>query len=272
LRLCADAAARAAPEPLRCRPRPHRTQLRAVPRAEARDPPVGAALHGAVPAHAAVQAAHGVREREQRDRAVEPAGDEPDRFAAARAPAQLPPPPRGAGAHPGRGQRAGAAHHRTRSGRRPLADPARPGGRPRAQPARARALRRPPGCHCRGLARASVSAFADRVVAWQATHGRHDLPWQRTRDPYRVWLSEIMLQQTQVATVLDYYARFLQRFPDVRALAAAPLDDVLAAWSGLGYYSRARNLHRCAGVVVQRHGGEFPRSAAALAELPGIGT
>ena len=77
-------------------------------------------------------------------------------------------------------------------------------------------------------------SFGQRIVAWQATHGRHDLPWQRTRDPYRVWLSEIMLQQTQVATVLDYYARFLQRFPDVRALAAAPLDDVLAAWSGLG--------------------------------------
>jgi len=116
-----------------------------------------------------------------------------------------------------------------------------------------------------------VSSFGPRIVAWQATHGRHDLPWQRTRDPYRVWLSEIMLQQTQVATVLDYYARFLQRFPDVRALAVAPLDDVLAAWSGLGYYSRARNLHRCAQVVVQQHGGEFPRSAAALAELPGIG-
>ncbi|HEV8312010.1 MAG TPA: A/G-specific adenine glycosylase [Burkholderiaceae bacterium] len=117
-----------------------------------------------------------------------------------------------------------------------------------------------------------MSSFGSRIVAWQATHGRHDLPWQRTRDPYRVWLSEIMLQQTQVATVLDYYARFLQRFPDVRALAAAPLDDVLAAWSGLGYYSRARNLHRCAGVVVQHYGGEFPRSAATLAELPGIGT
>lgn len=108
-------------------------------------------------------------------------------------------------------------------------------------------------------------------MAWQRRHGRHDLPWQGTRDPYRVWLSEIMLQQTQVATVLAYYARFLQRFPDVAALAAAPQDEVLALWSGLGYYSRARNLHRCAQVLVERHGGVFPRDSAALAQLPGIG-
>jgi A/G-specific adenine glycosylase len=114
-------------------------------------------------------------------------------------------------------------------------------------------------------------AFAARVIAWQETHGRHDLPWQATRDPYRVWLSEIMLQQTQVATVVDYYGRFLQRFPDVLALAVAPLDDVLAAWSGLGYYSRARNLHRCAQLVVQRHGGSFPRRPDELQALPGIG-
>lgn len=113
--------------------------------------------------------------------------------------------------------------------------------------------------------------IAARVVRWQRSHGRHALPWQGTTDPYRVWLSEIMLQQTQVATVLAYYPRFLQRFPDVAALAAAPLDDVLAQWSGLGYYSRARNLHRCAQAVVQQHGGQFPRSAAQLAELPGIG-
>jgi A/G-specific adenine glycosylase len=113
--------------------------------------------------------------------------------------------------------------------------------------------------------------LAQRVIAWQRRHGRHDLPWQGTRDPYRVWLSEIMLQQTQVATVLDYYPRFLRRFPDVAALAAASLDDVLALWSGLGYYSRARNLHRCAQMVVAEHGGSFPASAAALAELPGIG-
>jgi A/G-specific adenine glycosylase len=108
-------------------------------------------------------------------------------------------------------------------------------------------------------------------VRWQRSHGRNGLPWQATRDPYRVWLSEIMLQQTQVATVLGYYERFLQRFPDVGALAAAAQDDVLAMWSGLGYYSRARNLHRCAQEVVVRFGGEFPRSSAELATLPGIG-
>ncbi len=113
--------------------------------------------------------------------------------------------------------------------------------------------------------------IATRVVRWQAAHGRHHLPWQQTRDPYRVWLSEIMLQQTQVSTVLDYYPRFLQRFPDVAALAAAPLDDVLALWSGLGYYSRARNLHRCAQQVVAVHGGVFPATAEVLATLPGIG-
>ncbi|WP_119293407.1 A/G-specific adenine glycosylase [Azohydromonas sediminis] len=115
------------------------------------------------------------------------------------------------------------------------------------------------------------AGFAECVVAWQRRHGRHDLPWQRTRDPYRVWLSEVMLQQTQVATVLGYYERFLARFPDVAALAAAPLDDVLALWSGLGYYSRARHLHRCAQVVVADHGGAFPRHSATLATLPGIG-
>jgi A/G-specific adenine glycosylase len=113
--------------------------------------------------------------------------------------------------------------------------------------------------------------FAAELIAWQRRHGRHGLPWQGTRDPYRVWLSEVMLQQTQVSTVLGYYGRFLERFPDVRALAIAPLDDVLALWSGLGYYSRARNLHRCAQAVVAQHGGAFPRSAAALATLPGIG-
>jgi len=113
--------------------------------------------------------------------------------------------------------------------------------------------------------------LATQVVRWQARHGRNSLPWQNTRDPYRVWLSEIMLQQTQVATVLDYFPRFLQRFPQVRALAEAHLDDVLALWSGLGYYSRARNLHACAVQVVQQHGGEFPASAQQLQTLPGIG-
>ena len=118
---------------------------------------------------------------------------------------------------------------------------------------------------------ASASDFAQCVTQWQRLHGRHDLPWQGTRDPYRRWLSEVMLQQTQVSTVQPYYARFLARFPDVRSLATAPLDDVLAAWSGLGYYSRARNLHRCAQAVVQTHGGSFPRRSAELVKLPGIG-
>jgi A/G-specific adenine glycosylase len=113
--------------------------------------------------------------------------------------------------------------------------------------------------------------FSDRIVHWQKTLGRNTLPWQNTRDPYRVWLSEIMLQQTQVSTVLTYYERFLASFPGVRQLAQASLDEVLALWSGLGYYSRARNLHRCAMQVVQQHGGEFPRSAQGLQELPGIG-
>ncbi len=113
--------------------------------------------------------------------------------------------------------------------------------------------------------------LAARVIRWQRRHGRHDLPWQGTRDAYRVWLSEVMLQQTQVATVLAYYPRFLARFPTLQALAAAPLDDVLAAWSGLGYYSRARHLHRCAQAVVAEHGGVFPDHSAALAELPGVG-
>jgi A/G-specific adenine glycosylase len=109
------------------------------------------------------------------------------------------------------------------------------------------------------------------VQRWQRRHGRRGLPWQGTRDAYRVWLAEIMLQQTQVATVLDYYPRFLARFADVASLAAAGVDEVLALWSGLGYYSRARNLHRCAQVVVAEHGGRFPASPAALAALPGIG-
>lgn len=106
---------------------------------------------------------------------------------------------------------------------------------------------------------------------WQRRHGRHDLPWQHTRDPYRVWLSEVMLQQTQVATVLAYYARFLQRFPDVQTLAAASLDEVLALWSGLGYYSRARHLHRAAQEVVTTHGARFPDRAVLLQTLPGVG-
>ena len=116
-----------------------------------------------------------------------------------------------------------------------------------------------------------VFHFASAVTEWQAVHGRHGLPWQTTRTPYRVWLSEIMLQQTQVVTVLGYFDRFLARFPTVQSLAAAHQTEVLALWSGLGYYSRARNLHRCAQAIVADHGGEFPRTAWALQTLPGIG-
>ena len=113
--------------------------------------------------------------------------------------------------------------------------------------------------------------FARRLVQWQRQHGRSGLPWQNTRDPYRVWLSEVMLQQTQVSTVLDYFPRFLQRFPDVRTLAQGSSDEVLVLWSGLGYYSRARNLHRCAQAVVEQHNGVFPATALELQTLPGIG-
>ena len=115
------------------------------------------------------------------------------------------------------------------------------------------------------------SSFANEIVHWQQSHGRNSLPWQNTRDPYRVWLSEIMLQQTQVATVLAYYGRFVQRFPHVGDLAAASEDEVMALWSGLGYYRRARNLHRCAQDVMALHHGQFPASAEQLQTLPGIG-
>ncbi|WIM07049.1 MAG: A/G-specific adenine glycosylase [Candidatus Nitricoxidivorans perseverans] len=109
------------------------------------------------------------------------------------------------------------------------------------------------------------------MIRWQKAHGRHDLPWQGTKDPYRVWLSEIMLQQTQVATVIPYYERFLARFPALADLAAAPVEEVMALWSGLGYYARARNLHACARAVAGAHGGRFPRDAEAIAQLSGIG-
>ncbi len=112
--------------------------------------------------------------------------------------------------------------------------------------------------------------FAGALVAWQRRAGRHALPWQ-VPDPYAVWVSEIMLQQTRVETVVPYFERFMARFPDVRALAGAPEDDVLHRWSGLGYYARARNLHRAAALVVARHGGELPRDPDALMALPGIG-
>ena len=115
------------------------------------------------------------------------------------------------------------------------------------------------------------SSFATRVIAWQKRHGRHDLPWQNTRDPYRIWLSEIMLQQTQVATVIPYYARFLEKFPTLADLARASEDEVLASWSGLGYYSRGRNLLCAAQMIDQQFGGEFPKAMDDILALPGIG-
>lgn len=116
-----------------------------------------------------------------------------------------------------------------------------------------------------------VPDFAARIVSWQKIYGRHDLPWQNTRDPYAIWVSEIMLQQTQVSAVIGYYQRFMQRFPDVFSLAASEQEDVLQYWSGLGYYSRARNLHAAAQVVMQMHDGRFPQDIEAVMALPGIG-
>ncbi len=113
--------------------------------------------------------------------------------------------------------------------------------------------------------------FAARVLHWFDRHGRKDLPWQDTGDAYRVWVSEIMLQQTQVQTVIPYYQRFLHRFPDVISLADAGLDEVLQHWSGLGYYARARNLHRAAEIIRDEHDGRFPTAIEAVSELPGIG-
>lgn len=115
-----------------------------------------------------------------------------------------------------------------------------------------------------------MPAFSSRVIQWQRKHGRHDLPWQG-EDPYRVWLSEIMLQQTQVATVVPYYQRFVASFPTIAVLAAASVDEVLAHWSGLGYYARGRNLHRAAQIIAEKHHGEFPRQFEQILELPGIG-
>jgi A/G-specific adenine glycosylase len=115
------------------------------------------------------------------------------------------------------------------------------------------------------------ATFPARLVAWHAERGRHDLPWQSKRDPYRVWVSEIMLQQTQVSTVIPYFERFMQRLPDVRSLADAPPDEVLHLWTGLGYYARARNLHRAAQRIRDEHGGVFPSTLEAVMDLPGIG-
>ncbi|MDN3521220.1 A/G-specific adenine glycosylase [Halomonas ramblicola] len=115
------------------------------------------------------------------------------------------------------------------------------------------------------------AAFQRRLLNWFDAHGRHDLPWQQDRTPYRVWVSEIMLQQTQVATVIPYFERFMARFPDVRDLAEADRDEVLHLWTGLGYYARGRNLHKAARAIVMEHGGELPLDIEALAALPGIG-
>lgn len=116
-----------------------------------------------------------------------------------------------------------------------------------------------------------MEAFASRLLAWFERHGRHDLPWQQHPTPYRVWVSEVMLQQTQVATVIPYYQRFMARFPDVQSLADAADDEVLAQWSGLGYYSRARNLHKAARLICDEHAGQFPQQFDQVLALPGIG-
>ena len=122
----------------------------------------------------------------------------------------------------------------------------------------------------RACAISGMTDFSARIIQWQGQHGRHNLPWQHA-DVYRVWLSEIMLQQTQVSTVIPYYLRFVARFSTIKDLAAATEDEVLAQWSGLGYYSRGRNLHRAAQHIMQHHGGQFPDAFADMLALPGIG-
>jgi A/G-specific adenine glycosylase len=117
----------------------------------------------------------------------------------------------------------------------------------------------------------SEQNFADCLLDWHDAHGRHDLPWQQDINPYRVWVSEIMLQQTQVATVIPYYERFMQQFPDALALANAELDNVLHLWTGLGYYARARNLHRAAQLIRDEHASIFPNELEQVMALPGIG-
>lgn len=116
-----------------------------------------------------------------------------------------------------------------------------------------------------------MPTLAAKLIRWQKLHGRSNLPWQNRHDPYAIWVSEIMLQQTQVTTVIPYYLRFLQDFPDIKSLASGSVDEVLALWSGLGYYSRGRNLHRAACLIVRDHGGIFPRDLEAIQQLPGIG-
>lgn len=116
-----------------------------------------------------------------------------------------------------------------------------------------------------------MPTLANAIIAWQKVHGRHDLPWQNTSDPYAIWVSEIMLQQTQVAAVIGYYGNFIQRFPTISSLAKASEDEVLQNWSGLGYYSRARNLHNAAQIIVDHFNGEFPKAFEDIQSLPGIG-
>jgi len=116
-----------------------------------------------------------------------------------------------------------------------------------------------------------MKSFSERVIAWQLKHGRHHLPWQQNKTPYRVWLSEIMLQQTQVTTVIPYFVAYTKAFPTVIDLANADEEQVLQLWAGLGYYNRARNLHKCAKIIRDDFGGEFPQSVEALESLPGIG-
>jgi A/G-specific adenine glycosylase len=117
----------------------------------------------------------------------------------------------------------------------------------------------------------NVRRLRNRLLAWFDRHGRKNLPWQRSRDPYRIWVSEIMLQQTQVSTVIPYYERFLKRFPDIQTLARARIDSVLHLWTGLGYYARARHLKKAAEIIVREHDGKFPRDIDTVSELPGIG-
>ena len=116
-----------------------------------------------------------------------------------------------------------------------------------------------------------MSHIATQLIHWHKDHGRHHLPWQGNRDPYAVWLSEVMLQQTQVNTVIPYYVRFMEEFPTISSLAQAPLDAVLVIWSGLGYYSRAHNLHQTARIIMQDYLGQFPDTRAMIQKLPGIG-
>src|SRR5690606_26395989 len=167
---------------------------------------------------------------------------------------------------PARRARAAGLERAARFAAAAAAGPARGGG--------GRGLGRPAarsGDRVRGRTMSHAATFATRLLQWFEQSGRHDLPWQHPRTPYRVWLSEIMLQQTQVRVVVPYFERFVAALPDVCALAGAPLDEVLALWSGLGYYARARHLHAAAKQCVERHGGELPRDFDALLALPGIG-